>query len=169
MVQVGPRLDGDGLDVETLTRAEVETRLKLWDQVQELRKQPGMESLYLLQTATSIGVRETRRILGEYVLTEQDAIDGKRFPDVIAISSNPMPELPGQAVLLRARGLRHPLPLAGAEEDRRPGALRAAASRASRGRSNRRARWLRRWPSVTLPAARQRSRLRTGSHLVSWT
>ena len=91
VVTWGPWFGGDGLDVQNLTRAEVQTRLKLWDQVQELRKKPGMESVYLSQTATGIGVRETRRILGEYVVTEQDAIKGTRFPDVIAISSNPMP------------------------------------------------------------------------------
>jgi hypothetical protein len=87
----GPRANGDALDVNVLTRAEVEARLKLWDEVQEMRKKPGMESLYLLESATAIGVRETRRITGEYVVTTQDAIKGTRFPDVIAISSNPMP------------------------------------------------------------------------------
>ena len=91
VVKWGPGFGGDGLDVENLTRAEMETRLKLWEQIQQMRKEPGMESVYLLQTATGIGVRETRRILGEYVVTEQDAINGTRFPDVIAISSNPMP------------------------------------------------------------------------------
>jgi hypothetical protein len=96
VVRWGPRLAGDGVDVETLTRVEVEARLKLWDDVQALRKKPGQESIYLSQTATCIGVRETRRILGEYVVTEKDAIEGTRFPDVIAISSNPMPEYHGR-------------------------------------------------------------------------
>ena len=45
-----------------------------------------MEPAYLMQSATGIGVRETRRILGEYVVTEQDAIKGTHFPDVVAIS-----------------------------------------------------------------------------------
>ena len=35
-------MDGDGLDVENLTRAEVETRLKLWEEVQKMRKRPGL-------------------------------------------------------------------------------------------------------------------------------
>jgi len=91
VVRWGPGFGGDGLDVENLTRAEVETRVKLWEQVQAMRKNPGMESIYLMQTATGIGVRETRRILGDYVVTEEDAIQGNRFPDVVAISSNPMP------------------------------------------------------------------------------
>ncbi len=96
VVKWGPGFQGDGLDVEVLTRAEVETRLKLWDRVQEMRKDPQMDSIRLLQTATGVGVRETRRILGEYTVTEQDAIKGTRFPDVIAISSNPMPGYRGK-------------------------------------------------------------------------
>ena len=91
--------------MNNLTQAEIETRLKLWDSIQEMRKQPGMESLYLLESATQIGVRETRRILGEYVVTTEDAIEGKRFPDVIAISSNPMPGIPREAIFLRSRRL----------------------------------------------------------------
>jgi len=96
VVRWGPGFNGDGLDVEDLTEAEIETRLGLWDQVQKLRKKPRTESLYLMQSATNVGVRETRRILGEYIVTEQDAIKGTRFPDVIAISSNPMPSYHGK-------------------------------------------------------------------------
>jgi hypothetical protein len=108
VVKWGPGFGGDGLDVENLTRAEVETRLNLWDEIQDLRKKPGMESVYLLQTATGIGVRETRRILGEYVVTEQDAIKGTRFPDVIAISSNPMPSYHGKRFFFDHEGFDIP-------------------------------------------------------------
>jgi len=90
VVKWGPSFPGDGTDVETLTKAEVETRVKLWEQIEARRGRPGMESVYLMQTATGIGVRETRHILGGYVLTVQDAINCTRFPDVVAISSNPM-------------------------------------------------------------------------------
>jgi len=108
VVKWGPGFGGDGLDVENLTRAEVETRLKLWDQVQEMRKKAGMESLYLLQTPTCIGVRETRRIQGEYLVTEKDAIEGTRFPDVIAISSNPMPSYHGKRFFFQHQGFDIP-------------------------------------------------------------
>lgn len=108
VVKWGPGFGGDGLDAETLTRAEVDTRLKLWDQVRELRKTLGNESVYLSQTATGIGVRETRRILGEYTVTEQDAINGTRFPDVIAISSNPMPGYHGQRFFFSHEGFDIP-------------------------------------------------------------
>ncbi len=108
VVRWGPGFGGDGLDVENLTRAEVGTRLKLWDQVREMRAKPGMESLYLMQTATNIGVRETRRITGEYTVTEQDAIEGKRFADVIAISSNPMPSYHGKRYFFKHEGFDIP-------------------------------------------------------------
>ncbi len=108
VVKWGPGFGGDGLDVENLTRAEVETRLKLWEQVQELKKKPGMESAYLMQSATGIGVRETRRILGEYVVTEQDAIKCTRFPDVVAISSNPMPSYHGKRFFFEHEGFEIP-------------------------------------------------------------
>ncbi len=108
VVRWGPGFDGDGLDAEVLTRAEVETRLKLWDQVQAMRKKPGLESLYLMQTATGIGVRETRRVLGEYTVTGQDAIKGRRFPDVVAISSNPFPSYHGKRYFLAHEGFDIP-------------------------------------------------------------
>jgi len=108
VVKWGPGFGGDGLDVENLTRAEVDTRLKLWDTVQKLRSKAGMESVYLMQTATGIGVRETRRILGEYVVTEQDAIKGTRFDDVIAISSNPMPSYRGKRFFFDHEGFDIP-------------------------------------------------------------
>lgn len=108
VVRWGPGFGGDGLDVTNLTRAEVTTRLRLWDQIQNMRKKPGMESVYLMQTPTGIGVRETRRILGEYVLTEEDAIQGKRFDDVVAISSNPMPSYRGKRFFFAHEGFNIP-------------------------------------------------------------
>jgi len=108
VVKWGPGFGGDGLDVENLTRAEVKTRQELWDRIQALRNKPGMEPVYLMQTATGIGVRETRRIIGEYVVTERDAIKGTRFPDVIAVSSNPMPSYHGKRFFFSHEGFDIP-------------------------------------------------------------
>jgi hypothetical protein len=108
VVKWGPGFDGDGLDVESLTKAEVETRLKLFEQIQEMKQKSQTKSLYLMQTATGIGVRETRRILGEYVVTEQDAISGTHFPDIIAISSNPMPSYHGRRFFFEHEGFEIP-------------------------------------------------------------
>jgi len=108
VVRWGPGAGGDGLDVHNLTRAEVESRLKLWDQVQAMRKKPGMESLYLASSPMTIGVRETRRIAGEYTVTEKDAMSGTRFPDVVAISSNPMPSYHGKRFFFEHEGFDIP-------------------------------------------------------------
>jgi hypothetical protein len=44
----------------------------------------GLENSYLMMTASEIGVRESRMIVGDYVLTEQDCRDFKIFDDAIA-------------------------------------------------------------------------------------
>ncbi len=92
MVVWGPGISGmDGTDVRDLTRAEIKTRLEVPDHVARRRKQPGFENAYLVETATNIGVRETRHILGGHFLTGREVIAGARFEDVVAIGSNPIP------------------------------------------------------------------------------
>lgn len=52
---------------------------------------PGFEKSRAMERGlTAIGVRETRRIIGEYMLTGKEIADGKRFKDVIARNSTPM-------------------------------------------------------------------------------
>ncbi|NPV54889.1 MAG: FAD-dependent oxidoreductase [Firmicutes bacterium] len=45
---------------------------------------PGFENSLLLQTAPLIGTRESRRIKGDYMLTEEDVLNNRRFPTVVA-------------------------------------------------------------------------------------
>ncbi len=47
---------------------------------------PGAENCRLRLTATYPGVRETRRIVGEQMLAEEDLVNGTRFPDTIALA-----------------------------------------------------------------------------------
>jgi ribulose 1,5-bisphosphate synthetase/thiazole synthase len=80
----------DSTDALSLTRAEMELRRQALITVQFLKKYvPGFESAYLIDVAPQVGVRETRRIIGEYVLTEEDVLEGRRFPDVVAKGSHP--------------------------------------------------------------------------------
>lgn len=51
---------------------------------------PGFEHAYVDRTAPFMGIRESRRIEGEYTLTEQDIFDCARFDDVIAVASYPV-------------------------------------------------------------------------------
>lgn len=78
----------DGTSAEDLTRAEVEGRHQAM-MVAELLKRyvPGFENAYLLSTAQVIGVRETRRLIGRYILTREDLQSGKIFDDTIAINA----------------------------------------------------------------------------------
>lgn len=80
------RLQGiDGTDVHDLTKAEVITRKQAWEIHKFLQKYVGgFESSYLLDTGVQVGVRETRHIVGDYTLTEDDVLEGRSFPDGIA-------------------------------------------------------------------------------------
>jgi len=78
----------DGTNRDDLTKAEIESRRQTWEVVRLLQNHvPGFENAYLLWTAPQIGVRETRRIMGDYVLTEDDVLGARKFPDGIALGS----------------------------------------------------------------------------------
>jgi hypothetical protein len=80
-----------GTDARDLTRAEIEGRHQVQALMTFFRKWvPGFEDAELLDTATQIGVRETRRILGEYTLTLEDLAEGREFEDVIALAGYPV-------------------------------------------------------------------------------
>ena len=48
------------------------------------KRLPGLEECCLMRTGANVGVRDTRRIVGEYVLTVEDARSGAEFEDVVA-------------------------------------------------------------------------------------
>ena len=80
-----PHLHGlDGLTVEDLTHLEAEARRRFVQAVAWLRSQmPGFEHAYILDAAPQAGVRQTRLLAGEYVLTKEDVVGRRQFPDVI--------------------------------------------------------------------------------------
>jgi hypothetical protein len=45
---------------------------------------PGLENCFLMRVGAHVGVRDTRRLIGEYVLTLEDALNAPEFPDVVA-------------------------------------------------------------------------------------
>ncbi len=74
-----------------LALAEVEGRRQAYEVVDFMgRHLPGFAGAYLVETPAQIGVRETRRIVGEYVLTQEDILAGRKFPDVIACGAYPI-------------------------------------------------------------------------------
>jgi 2-polyprenyl-6-methoxyphenol hydroxylase-like FAD-dependent oxidoreductase len=77
--------NNDCLNVEHLTSAEVKVRKVMRKAHQILRhKMPGFERSFILDTASQIGTRGSRRLLGEYVVTMQDLRSGAVYDDTIA-------------------------------------------------------------------------------------
>ncbi len=75
----------DATDADDLTRAEIEARRQVGQMVKFLRgKVPGFENAFLSLVATQIGIRESRRVIGDYVLTEEDVLSVRKFEDAIA-------------------------------------------------------------------------------------
>jgi hypothetical protein len=85
----GPGADPiDGTDADALSRAEVAARLRVYEDFAEKQAQePGLADARVVETPPLLGIRQTRFIEGEYKLTAEDAIEGRRFDDVVAISS----------------------------------------------------------------------------------
>lgn len=77
--------NNDCLNVEHLTSAEVNVR-KVMRKAHEIlkAKMPGFEKSFILDTASQIGTRGSRRLLGEYVVTMQDLRSGAVYDDTIA-------------------------------------------------------------------------------------
>jgi hypothetical protein len=81
----------DPLDADDLTRAEVETRRQTMQLLRFFRTRvPGFASCRLAATPAQVGVRESRRIVGEYQLTGDDLLHARTFPDAVARSGYPI-------------------------------------------------------------------------------
>ncbi len=81
----------DVTDPLALTHAEVEGRAQAIEYARFLRERvPGYEQAYLLNFSTQIGIRETRRVYGEYRLTREDVLAARKFPDAIAQCGAPI-------------------------------------------------------------------------------
>lgn len=74
-----------------ITLAEIEGRESAIEYSKFLKnKVPGFENSYLAEIAEQIGIRETRRIVGQYILTEQEIMNGAQFDDAISWSAWPV-------------------------------------------------------------------------------
>lgn len=75
----------DSTDVKSLTRGEIEGRRQVTLCAVWLKKNvPGFKEARLVCTGPQVGVRESRRVKGQYVLTAQDIVEGRKFEDVVA-------------------------------------------------------------------------------------
>jgi hypothetical protein len=80
-----------GIDAAQLTYGEVEGRRQCWDVFQFIKEvTPGFENAYIVEIAPQIGIRETRRIAGDYELTEDDILGCRDFDDSIGVNGWPV-------------------------------------------------------------------------------
>jgi len=81
----------DATDPAALTAAEVDGRRQVQEYHRFLRDRvPGFERAVIVATSPAIGVRESRRVHGDYRLTRDDVLGGARFPDEIALCGAPI-------------------------------------------------------------------------------
>jgi hypothetical protein len=80
-----PHLTGyDGTSVEDLTRVEFEARERIMQVLDHVRADyPGFGDAFLLDVAAQTGVRQTRLLQGEYVVTKDDITRRRAFPDSV--------------------------------------------------------------------------------------
>ena len=92
---IGHTFGVDGDDERSLTKALVDGRKGLAEYHRYYREYvPGFEKLELVATGSLLGVRETRRILGDYVLSLEDYKQRAVFPDEIGRYAYPIDNHP---------------------------------------------------------------------------
>jgi len=83
--------DHDALDVESITAAEKEGRRQAFIFEDFFRAEvPGYQNAKIIGLSHQIGVRETRRVYGEYRLTKEDFMTARHFDDQILLCGAPI-------------------------------------------------------------------------------
>ena len=77
--------DVDALNVLETSRVQYEWRKSAWEKTQELRQQPGYEEVFLLDTASQLGVRLSRVLDSLHIVTLEESMTFAEFPDVVGI------------------------------------------------------------------------------------
>ena len=85
------RICADAVNNREYAKAEFKLREDIFTITELLKKHyKEFENCHISATAVNAGIRETRRIEGEYTLTGEDLIEGKRFDDTVALSGHPI-------------------------------------------------------------------------------
>jgi ribulose 1,5-bisphosphate synthetase/thiazole synthase len=87
------RADGtaiNGLEPDDLTRGEIEGRRQAVNTFDFLRTVPGFENSYIVDLPPQLGIRETRRVIGGYMLSGDDVLGCAGFEDSIGVNGWPM-------------------------------------------------------------------------------
>jgi hypothetical protein len=110
------RFCGLGISVWDLTRAEIVTHRQMAQIAAFLRKRvPGFADSYVIQSGVQVGIRETRRIFGDYWLTGEDILSARQFDDAIARGAYPVdihnPNGLGTILKRLPQGMAYDIPL----------------------------------------------------------
>ena len=80
-----------GIDAEQLSYGEVEGRRQCWDVFDFIRAvTPGFEKAYIVEIAPQLGIRETRRVRGETMVSEDEILDCADFADSVGVNGWPV-------------------------------------------------------------------------------
>jgi FAD dependent oxidoreductase len=79
-----------GLDPDEMTRGEIEGRRQAVKAFEFLRTVPGFEKSYIVDLPPQLGIRETRRVVGGYMLSGEDVLGCASFEDSIGVNGWPM-------------------------------------------------------------------------------
>jgi hypothetical protein len=80
----------NGLEPDEMTRGEIEGRRQALNAFNFLRTVPGFEKSYIVDLPPQLGIRETRRIVGGYMLSGEDVLGCAAFDDTIGVNGWPM-------------------------------------------------------------------------------
>ncbi len=104
----------NGVDADELSAGEIEGRRQIRDTFDLLKEAvPEFAEAYIVDIPPQIGIRETRRIVGDYLLTVDDVLGCASFPDTIGVNGWPIEDHVEGGVLFRfqdipgSRGFNH--------------------------------------------------------------
>jgi hypothetical protein len=80
----------NGLEPDQLTRGEIDGRRQAINAFNFLRTVPGFEKSYIVDLPPQLGIRETRRVVGGYMLSGEDVLGCASFDDSIGVNGWPM-------------------------------------------------------------------------------
>ena len=85
------RTAANAVDAESITEAECTLREDVFTLFHLLKKYvPAFSDSYMIFGATQVGFRESRRILGEHILTEEEYVSAVHFEDTVARGAHPL-------------------------------------------------------------------------------
>jgi FAD dependent oxidoreductase len=87
------RKDGkaiNGIEPDDLTRGEIDGRRQAIEAFEFLRTVPGFENSYIVDLPPQLGIRETRRVVGGYMLSGEDVLGCASFDDSIGVNGWPI-------------------------------------------------------------------------------